>query len=158
MEHIVQFYKQQYNLAINALSGLFWIFPNILVLWNDSLFVLANYIIFWTAPKLESRWVMGASLLSTMTLTDALVDARCHEMWKTPRYGQWQWWGVGVGRPRAGRRLLSSCSGGTWRQSLVPWTHSPAVTFPNVGCSCPAPPRPGSPSPGSRGEMIPGQW
>ena len=55
MEHIVQFYKQQYNLAINALSGLFWIFPNILVLWNDSLFVLADYIIFWTAPKLESR-------------------------------------------------------------------------------------------------------
>ena len=56
MEQIVQFYKQQYKkLAINALSGLFWIFPNILILWNNSLFVLANYIIFWTAPKLESR-------------------------------------------------------------------------------------------------------
>ena len=47
MEQIVQFYKQQYKkLAINALSGLFWIFPNILILWNASLFVLANYKIF----------------------------------------------------------------------------------------------------------------
>ena len=79
MEQIVQFYKQQYKkLAINALSGLFWIFPNILILWNDSLFVLANYITFWTAPKLFPTPIYCTVLWGLINLK---LDGRVLVLW-----------------------------------------------------------------------------